>query len=64
MILADPKHVHLNVENFQDSRTIVKSLANYCKVDSANVTAAINRVELDAEKTNLMQNYRANLTSV
>jgi len=63
VILADPKHVHPNVETFQDSRTLVKVIANYCKVDQANIVNAINRTEIAAEKTNYLQNMRANLAS-
>lgn len=63
IILADPLHVHPNVENFQDTRTLAKVIANYCKVDSANVVTAINRVEMDAERANFKQNLKANLVS-
>ena len=61
VILADPNHVRLNVESFTDSRTQVKSLANYVKVDNANITAAINRVQAEAARANYKQNLRANL---
>lgn len=63
VILADPLHVRLNVENFQDTRTMTKVIANYCKVDAANIISAINRTDLAAQKANYRQNLRANLTA-
>ena len=63
VILADPKHVRLNVESFTDSRSLVKSLANYVRVDNANIAAAINRVQKEAATANYKQNMRANLIS-
>lgn len=63
-ILADPKHVRLNVESFTDSRTLVKSLANYVRVDAANITNAINRVQTEAARANYKQNVRANLVAL
>ena len=64
VILTDPNHVLLNVESFTDSRTLIKSLANYCKLDQANIVNAINRTEAAAERTNYLQNQRANLIAV
>lgn len=63
VILADPQHVHPNVESFADTRTLTKSLAVMTKVDTPNVVNAINRVQACAAKTNYLQNCRANLTS-
>ena len=64
VILADPAHVRTNVESFTDTRTEVKIIANYCKVGSANVVSAINRVEAQAERTNYLQNLKANLVAM
>ena len=64
VILADPLHVRTNVETFQDTRTLIKVVGNYCKVDSANIVNAINRADLDAQRTNYKQNLRANLTAI
>lgn len=61
VIVADPAHVRLNTESFNDSRTITKCIANYCKVGTANVISAINRTEAQAERANYLQNLRANL---
>lgn len=61
VILSNVQYVSANVESFQDTRTAVKSLANYCKLDTANIAAAINRTELSAEQTNALQNLKASL---
>lgn len=61
VITADPAHVHTNTESFNDSRTITKCIANYCKLSTANVVTAINRTEAQAERANYLQNLRANL---
>lgn len=63
VILGNPKQVQLNVESFTDTRTLTKSLANYCKVDQANIINAINRTEAAAERTNYLQNLKANLSA-
>lgn len=63
VILADPAHVRCNVETFQDTRTMVKVLGNYCKLDSASVVSAINRADVAAKKTNYLQNRKSNLTA-
>lgn len=63
-ILADPKHVHPNVESFRDTRTMAKVIACYCKVDVANTVNAINRADITAQRANFKQNLRANLTAI
>lgn len=61
VILADPQHVRTNVESFTDTRTLVKSLANYVR---GNSVAAINRVQSEAARANYQQNLKANISLI
>lgn len=61
VILADPQHVRPNVESFTDTRTQIKSLANYVR---GNAVAAINRAQKEAATANYTQNLKANISLI